>query len=68
MSREKTRLFCPGTSDLNGTGKGLIGMCLWGKRVLTIMKARTSADMDRNQANSKKILLFLSEDNLATTQ
>jgi len=23
MSREKTRLFCPGTSDLNGTGKGL---------------------------------------------
>ena len=24
MSREKTRLFCPGTSDLNGTGKGLI--------------------------------------------
>jgi len=24
MSREKTRLFCPGTSDLNGTGKGLM--------------------------------------------
>ena len=24
MSREKTQLFCPGTSDLNGTGKGLI--------------------------------------------
>jgi len=23
MSREKTRLFCPGTSNLNGTGKGL---------------------------------------------
>ena len=23
MSREKTRLFCPGTSDLNWTGKGL---------------------------------------------
>jgi len=23
MSREKTQLFCPGTSDLNGTGKGL---------------------------------------------
>ena len=23
MSREKTRLFCPGTSDLNGMGKGL---------------------------------------------
>jgi len=23
MSCEKTRPFCPGTSDLNGTGKGL---------------------------------------------
>ena len=26
MSREKTRLFCPGTSDLNGMGKGLISI------------------------------------------
>jgi len=29
MSREKTRLFCPGTSDLNGTGKGLNENVKW---------------------------------------
>ena len=29
MSREKTRLFCPSTSDLNGTGKGLKYLQLW---------------------------------------
>jgi len=44
--------------------EGLISMCLWGKRIRMTMKPRTSADTDRNQANSKKILLFLSEDNL----
>jgi len=29
MSREKTRLFCPGTSDLNWTGKGLTSETCW---------------------------------------
>jgi len=29
MSREKTRLFCPGTSDLNWTGKGLMTITVY---------------------------------------
>jgi len=33
MSREKTRLFCPGTSDLNGTGKGLTSIINFPMRV-----------------------------------
>jgi len=42
--------------------EGLVSVCLWGKRVRIIRKARTYEDMDGYQANSKKILPSPSED------
>jgi len=48
--------------------EGLISMCLWGKWIRKIRRVRTPADMDREQPNSKKILSFRCEDDLATIQ